>query len=108
MSVNVITVTQATYQKEILESKLPVLLDVWAAWCNPCRMLAPVLEQLAAEQTGKVKVAKLNSDENMELAMQLNVMSLPTLLLFKNGQEVARLVGYMPKQTILGRIQPHL
>jgi len=108
MPENTITITQATYQQEILESKLPVLLDVWAAWCNPCRMLAPVLEQLASEKAGKLKVAKLNSDENMELAMQLNVMSLPTLLLFKNGQEVARLIGFMPKQAILARIESFL
>jgi len=91
-----------------LQATLPVLLDVWAAWCGPCRMIAPVLEQLAGEQVGKLKVGKLNSDENMALATELNIMSLPTLVVFKNGQEVTRLVGMMPKQAILSRIQPYL
>jgi len=91
-----------------LQATLPVLLDVWAAWCGPCRMIAPVLEQLAGEQVGKLKVGKLNSDENMALAAELNIMSLPTLVVFKNGKEVTRLVGMMPKQAILSRIQPYL
>ena len=108
MANNVTNVTAANYKQEVLEATLPVLLDVWAAWCGPCRMIAPVLEQLAGEQVGKLKVAKLNSDENMALAAELNIMSLPTLVVFKNGKEVTRLVGMMPKQTILSRIQPYL
>lgn len=108
MASNVTNVTAANYKQEVLEATLPVLLDVWAAWCGPCRMIAPVLEQLAGEQVGKLKVAKLNSDENMALAAELNIMSLPTLVVFKNGKEVTRLVGMMPKQTILSRIQPYL
>jgi len=108
MASNVTNVTATNYKQEVLEATLPVLLDVWAAWCGPCRMIAPVLEQLAGEQVGKLKVAKLNSDENMALAAELNIMSLPTLVVFKNGKEVTRLVGMMPKQTILSRIQPYL
>jgi len=108
MSTNVTTVTAANFKQEVLQATLPVLLDVWAAWCGPCRMIAPVLEQLAGEQVGKLKVGKLNSDENMALATELNIMSLPTLVVFKNGQEVTRLVGMMPKQAILSRIQPYL
>jgi len=108
MSTNVTTVTAVNFKQEVLQSTLPVLLDVWAAWCGPCRMIAPVLEQLAGEQVGKLKVGKLNSDENMALATELNIMSLPTLVVFKNGQEVTRLVGMMPKQAILSRIQPYL
>jgi len=108
MATNVTTVTAANYKQEVLQSTLPVLLDVWAAWCGPCRMIAPVLEQLALEQVDKLKVAKLNSDENMALATELSIMSLPTLLVFKNGKEVTRLVGMMPKQAILSRIQPYL
>ncbi|MBS3872770.1 MAG: thioredoxin [Firmicutes bacterium] len=108
MASNVTNVTAANYKQEVLEATLPVLLDVWAAWCGPCRMIAPVLEQLAGEQVGKLKVAKLNSDENMALAAELNIMSLPTLVVFKNGKEVTRLVGMMPKQAILSRIQPYL
>ena len=108
MSTNVTTVTAANFKQEVLQATLPVLLDVWAAWCGPCRMIAPVLEQLAGEQVGKLKVGKLNSDENMALAAELNIMSLPTLVVFKNGKEVTRLVGMMPKQAILSRIQPYL
>lgn len=108
MASNVTNVTATNYKQEVLEATLPVLLDVWAAWCGPCRMIAPVLEQLAGEQVGKLKVAKLNSDENMALAAELNIMSLPTLVVFKNGKEVTRLVGMMPKQAILSRIQPYL
>jgi len=108
MATNVTTVTAVNFKQEVLQATLPVLLDVWAAWCGPCRMIAPVLEQLAGEQVGKLKVGKLNSDENMALATELNIMSLPTLVVFKNGQEVTRLVGMMPKQAILSRIQPYL
>lgn len=108
MASNVSVVTQANFSHEVLKSTTPVLVDVWAAWCNPCRMLAPVLEQVANEQVGKLKVVKINSDENMSLAMELGIMSLPTLILFKNGQEATRLVGMMAKPTIMSRLAPYL
>ena len=108
MSEHVITIDVNNYTKEVLEAKEPVLLDVWAAWCGPCRMLSPIIEQIAAENIGKIKVAKLNSDENIPLAAQLGIMSLPTLILFKNGKEATRLMGAMPKPAIMARLAPHL
>lgn len=108
MSSNVVNVTQAIFGAEVLQSTQPVLVDVWAAWCNPCRMLAPILEQVASEQLGKLKVVKVNSDENMSLAMELGIMSLPTLILFKGGKEATRLVGLMSKPMIMSRLAPYL
>jgi len=108
MASNVVNVTQATFAAEVLQSTQPVLVDVWAAWCNPCRMLAPILEQVANEQLGKLKVVKVNSDENMSLATELGIMSLPTLILFKGGKETTRLVGLMSKPMIMSRLAPYL
>lgn len=100
-----LTVTDATFAAEVEHSPLPVLLDLWAPWCGPCLMLAPVLEQLAAELAGRVRVAKLNIDENPLTAGRFNVRSIPTLLVFKGGQEVDRIVGVQPKTEILRRLQ---
>ena len=108
MSEHVVTVDVNNYKTEVLEAKEPVLLDVWAAWCGPCRMVSPIVEQIAVENLGKIKVAKLNSDENMPLAVELGVMSLPTLILFKNGKEATRLMGAMPKNAIMARLGPYL
>ncbi|MBS3949288.1 MAG: thioredoxin [Peptococcaceae bacterium] len=108
MSANITVVNATNFKKEVLESTTPVLVDVWAAWCGPCRMIAPVLEQLAQENVNKVRVAKLNSDENMALSMELGIMSLPTLILFKNGTEATRLIGLMSKPMILSRIESYL
>jgi thioredoxin 1 len=108
MAEHVVTVDVNNYKKEVLEAKEPVLLDVWAAWCGPCRMVSPIVEQIAAENLGKIKVAKLNSDENMALAVELGVMSLPTLILFKGGKEATRLMGAMPKPAIMARLDPYL
>lgn len=108
MSDNITIVNASNFKQEVLESTTPVLVDVWAAWCGPCRMIDPVVEQLANENINKVRVAKLNSDENMALAMELGIMSLPTLILFKQGKEAARMIGLMSKPMILSRIEPHL
>ncbi|KAF0197467.1 MAG: thioredoxin 1 [Bacillota bacterium] len=108
MSANITVVNSTNFKKEVLESTTPVLVDVWAAWCGPCRMIAPVLEQLAQENVNKVRVAKLNSDENMALSMELGIMSLPTLILFKNGTEATRLIGLMSKPMIQSRIESFL
>lgn len=105
VSAHPIVVTDANFAEEVERSPLPVLLDMWAPWCGPCRMIAPTIEQLAGELSGRVKVAKLNTDENPMTGSRFNVRSIPTLLVLKDGQEIDRLVGAMPKQEILRRIQ---
>lgn len=100
-----IVVTDATFSSEIERSPLPVLLDLWAPWCGPCRMVAPVVEELAAEFAGRVKVAKLNVDENPATASRFHVQSIPTLLVLKGGKEMERIVGVQPKTTIVQRLQ---
>ncbi len=100
MSENVVSVTDAEFEEEVLKSSKPVLVDFWAPWCAPCRMVAPVVEEIAGEYEGKLKVVKVNVDENHETASNYGIMSIPTLALFKNGELVERLVGYMPKNEL--------
>jgi thioredoxin 2 len=103
-------VTDATFAQAVVEASAarPVLVDAWAEWCGPCRMIAPVLEQLAAESSGRYKIAKLNVDENPRTASQFNIRSIPTLLIFKNGKLVDQLVGVQPKQAIASRLATYL
>ena len=96
-----VILTKTNFQEEVLNSDIPVLVDFWAAWCGPCMMLSPVIAELAEEFEGKVKVGKVNVDEENELAMQYRVASIPTLLLFKNGELVNTSVGFMPKNAII-------
>ena len=100
-----VTVTDATFSAEVEHSPLPVLLDLWALWCGPCRMVAPVVEELAKEMAGRVRVAKLNVDENPVTASRFHVQSIPTLLVLKGGREMERIVGAQPKSEIVQRLQ---
>jgi thioredoxin 1 len=101
-------VTDETFNQEVLKSDTPTLVDFWAVWCGPCRMVAPVVDEIAREQAGKLKVMKLDVDENQDTAMAYGVMSIPTLILFKNGQPVERIVGFRPKSDMDKKILPHL
>ena len=96
-----VILTKANFQEEVLNSDIPVLVDFWASWCGPCMMLSPIIAELAEELKGKVKVGKVNVDEQNELAMQYRVASIPTLLLFKNGEIVKTSVGFMPKNDLI-------
>ena len=96
-SKNVIELTVDSFDSEVLNSEQPVLVDFWAAWCGPCRMIAPIIDQLADEYEGKLKVGKVNVDEKGQLAAQYGVMSIPTLIFFKNREAVERMVGVRPK-----------
>lgn len=98
----------ASWETEVLKSELPVLVDFWAEWCGPCRMVGPAVEQLSQMMNGRIKVAKLNVDENQEIAMKYGIQSIPSLLLFKGGKEIARTVGAAPKEAYMKFIEQSL
>jgi len=101
-------VTDDTFEAEVIQSATPAIVDFWAAWCAPCHMIAPILEEIAEEYDGQLKVAKLDVDQNPQVATQFGIMSIPTMILFKDGGAVERLMGYMPKERLLEKITPHL
>jgi thioredoxin 1 len=108
MATEPLHVTDESFQTDVLEADVPVLLDFWAPWCGPCRMLGPVIEELATDFEGRAVVAKLNTDENGDAPRRYNVMGIPTMIVFKNGEEVERLVGVRPKQAIAEKLDAHI
>jgi len=103
-----LNLTETNFAKEVLESNVPVLVDFWAPWCGPCKMLTPVIEELAKEYEGKAKICKLNTDENMALASQFQITSIPCMMLFKGGKAVGKIVGFRPKNDIKKVIDANL
>lgn len=101
-------VTDATFKQDVLESELPVLVDFWAPWCGPCRMVAPVVDEIAQQYDGQVKVVKVNTDENPNVASQYGIRSIPTLMIFKGGQRVDMVVGAVPKTTLANTLEKYL
>jgi len=100
--------TSANFEQEVMQAQEPVLVDFWAPWCGPCRMMAPVIDAIAAKFSGRLKVAKVNVDESGDLAAQFEIRSIPTLIMFKNGQAVDRLIGAVPESELTERLERFL
>jgi thioredoxin 1 len=103
-----VTISQDNFTDEVVQSQVPVVVDFWAEWCMPCKMIAPVLEQISQDYAGKLKVAKVNVDDNGEIAQKFNIVSIPTLLLFKDGEVVGQQVGAVPRETIEGMFKAYV
>ncbi len=108
MSDTILKLSETTFDEELAQSDEPVLVDFWAEWCAPCRALGPILDEVAAENEGRLRVAKLNVDDNPSIAQRFEVMQIPTLIMFKKGQAVARFLGARSKGALLENLEPHL
>ena len=108
MSEKIVTLDDSTFDEHVKASDVPVLVDFWAEWCGPCKMIAPVLEEIADEQAGKLQIAKLNIDENLDVTRRYDVMSIPTLILFKDGEPKVRLIGAKPKGQLVQELAAYL
>jgi thioredoxin 1 len=102
---NIIEINKGNFNKEVLKSNLPVLVDYWAQWCMPCKTMAPIIEEIAKEYSNKIKVAKVNVDEDATLATKYGITSIPTFLFFKDGKEISRIVGVVPKKKLVDKIK---
>jgi thioredoxin 1 len=103
-----VEVTDSTFDQEVVKADKPVLVDFWAPWCGPCRMVGPVLAEIADEEQARVKIVKVNVDENQQYASQLGVFNIPTMIVYKDGKPVDKIIGAMPKAQILDRLTPHM
>lgn len=101
-------VTDSSFKQEVLDSDVPVLVDFWAPWCGPCRMVAPVVDEISEQYKGQIKVVKVNTDENPQVASQYGIRSIPTLMIFKGGQRVDMVVGAVPKSTLASTLEKYL
>lgn len=103
-----IEITDANFQQEVIKSNTPVLIDFWAAWCGPCKMIGPIVEEIAKEYEGKLKVGKVDVDSNPEISMQFGIRSIPTLMVFKGGKVVEQIIGAVPKRNLMEKVLPHV
>jgi thioredoxin 1 len=108
MADDILTVTASTWDKEVLQSDKLVMVDFWAVWCGPCRMIAPSIEELSKEYAGKIKVAKLNTDENPDVASRYKIMGIPTVMFFKGGEKLDQVVGAVPKPQLKAKIDAYV
>ncbi|MEZ4656595.1 MAG: thioredoxin [Caldilineaceae bacterium] len=105
---NAITITDATFEEQVINSETPVLVDFWAEWCGPCKMIAPVLDEIATELNGKLTIGKINVDEEQSTMMAYGIMGIPALLLFKDGELVTRITGFRPKPQLMAELKSHI